>query len=363
MNLGSSAVGLVLAAALSAACGPSGTIVDQPVGGADATADDPLAPRDASPVVDGRPMVDAAPPGPDARVPIDAGSTPDASRPPERPRPPPMVVPAPPRLVAVGDFHGDLQAARAALRMAGAIDNADRWVGGRLVVVQVGDQLDRGDDEQAILDLLERLADAAHAAGGAVYVLLGNHETMNVEFDFRYVTAGGWADFASIPYDPNDPVIRSFPASQRGRVAAFRPGGPYARVLADHNLIMQVGDTLFVHGGLLPQHVQYGLDDINRDVRDWMLHGGEIPAVITGDDSPVWTRRYSDTELPAECALLEQVLDRTGARRMVVAHTVQELINSACDGQVWRIDVGMSSYYGGIRSVLEIVGDQVRVID
>jgi hypothetical protein len=46
---------------------------------------------------------------------------------------------------------------RAALRLAGALDEHDHWTGGRLVVVQTGDQLDRGDDEPEILDLLERL--------------------------------------------------------------------------------------------------------------------------------------------------------------------------------------------------------------
>src|SRR5688572_3411314 len=61
--------------------------------------------------------------------------------------------PMPKRLVAIGDIHGDIAAARAALRLAGAIDDKDAWIGGELVVVQTGDILDRGDDEQAIIDL------------------------------------------------------------------------------------------------------------------------------------------------------------------------------------------------------------------
>ena len=88
--------------------------------------------------------------------------------------------PAPPaRIVAIADVHGDLDAARAALRLGGAIDGEDRWIGGDLVVVQTGDILDRGDDEQAIMELFLRLGKEAEITGGAVHVLNGNHELMN----------------------------------------------------------------------------------------------------------------------------------------------------------------------------------------
>jgi hypothetical protein len=85
----------------------------------------------------------------------------------------------PARLVAFGDVHGDLGATRAALRLAGAIDQRDRWIGGPLVVVQTGDQLDRGPSEREILHLFERLRRDAARAGGAFHALNGNHELMN----------------------------------------------------------------------------------------------------------------------------------------------------------------------------------------
>ncbi len=103
---------------------------------------------------------------------------------------------APERLVAVGDLHGDLDHARRVLRLAGAIDERDRWVGGRLVVVQTGDEIDRGDDDRAILDLVEDLKKQAAAAGGELIALLGNHEVMNAALDFRYVTPGGLSAFS-----------------------------------------------------------------------------------------------------------------------------------------------------------------------
>jgi hypothetical protein len=46
---------------------------------------------------------------------------------------------------------------------------------------------------------------------------------------------------------------------------------------------------------------------------------------------------------------------------MVVAHSVFDDINSACGQKVWRIDTGMSQYYGGDLSALEITEDDVVV--
>lgn len=46
-------------------------------------------------------------------------------------------LPAPERLIAIGDLHGDLSKTRAALGVAQVIDENDHWIGGKTVVVQV----------------------------------------------------------------------------------------------------------------------------------------------------------------------------------------------------------------------------------
>lgn len=106
---------------------------------------------------------------------------------------PPTFVSAPGRrIVAVGDLHGDLDKARCALETAGVLssDGQSLWIGGETVLVQLGDILDRGEDELAILSLLKSLDIQAKAHGGAVFQVNGNHETMNVEGDYRYVDNG-----------------------------------------------------------------------------------------------------------------------------------------------------------------------------
>ena len=267
------------------------------------------------------------------------------------------------RIVAFGDVHGDLQATRNALMLAGAMDSLDNWIGGQLVVVQTGDQLDRGDEEQAILDLFEKLKGEAAAAGGAFLALLGNHELMNARADLRYVTDGGYTDFEdAVDYDTTDPALAEFEPHQRARMAAFLPGRPYARLLSERNLILQQGDNIFVHGGVLPHHVEYGIDRINTETQTWLRGEIERPEILH-KDSPQWTRMYSDEPDSSGCATLARTLDMLGAKRMVVGHTVQDAgITSYCDERVWCIDVGLAAHYGGKLQVLEIQGDQVRVL-
>jgi len=278
---------------------------------------------------------------------------------------PSFQLPAVERLIAIGDVHGDVSALRAALRLGGAIDDAGKWIGAKLVVVQTGDQLDRGDDEPQILDLFQRLRGEAQAAGGAVHVLNGNHEVMNVQADFRYVTPDGFHDFSGGHPDAlHAQLTAELAPERRGRTAAFLPGGEMAVRLSVQPVVLQVGGNVFVHGGVLERHVRYGLGHINQETRDWMTGPPtkEAPASLSNQRAPIWVRDYSDgTPAPESCAELTRVLGALSAQRMVVGHTVQQQgINSACDGKVWRIDVGLSRFYGGKPSVLEIRGAEVH---
>ena len=270
------------------------------------------------------------------------------------------------RIVAIGDLHGDLDATRAALRLAGAIDEHDRWAGGTTVIVQTGDQLDRGDDELEILDLLDSLAAQAQAVGGAVHVLNGNHELMNVKQDLRYVTLGGFLDFLPTPVaDPDEVDPQVVVDAVHERLKACRPGHPFAKRLLDRNVITIVGETVFVHGGILPHVVDYGIERLNQESRAWIRKDRPYPPdILLASDGPVWSRHYSDDPDVEDCRLLEEVLDRLSTRRMVVGHTVlDEGISPACGDLVWRVDVGMARHYGGTPAVLELQDGVARVIE
>jgi hypothetical protein len=248
----------------------------------------------------------------------------------------------PKRLVAIGDLHGDLAAARAALKLAGAIGDDDHWIGGDLAIVQTGDVLDRGDGEQAIVDLFERLEREAADAGGSFTWLLGNHELMNAVGDFRYVTEAGWQAFGG------------------ARATALAPGGSYAKILAGQDIAVKIGDTVFSHAGFLPTDTADPAKT-NLAVRCWLDGDIPEPGVETDNTSAVWTRAWGTAEV--DCDLLRQTLAALGATRMVVAHTPQpEGITSACDGALWRIDTGMTAYYGGPVQALELTASGATVL-
>src|SRR5688500_18647933 len=52
------------------------------------------------------------------------------------------------RIVAVADVHGAHDRFVSILRAAGLIDGRERWSGGRAILVQTGDVLDRGADSR-----------------------------------------------------------------------------------------------------------------------------------------------------------------------------------------------------------------------
>ncbi len=260
------------------------------------------------------------------------------------------------RVIAVGDVHGDIDAARDALVAAKVVDRQGRWIGGTTVVVQTGDILDRGDTEQAAIDWFESLELQAAQAGGRFISLVGNHELMNAAGDFRYVTPGGFTDFEDVAgLDTKSLKFAEIPQRVRARVAALSPGGPYAKVFGAHNVVMIVDDTVYSHAGVLGPWVTQ-LESANRDARCWLdgQGAGDVPTVLTAQDGPVWTRALAGAEV--DCTAAAAVLHKLGVTRMVLGHTVQPTgISSACNDTVWRIDVGLARNYQGPIEALEIL--------
>jgi hypothetical protein len=270
------------------------------------------------------------------------------------------------RIVAIGDVHADLGAFRTALRAAGAINAAGDWIGGSMTVVQMGDLIGRSDEERQVLDFLFDLQSRAARSGGTLHALIGNHEVFGGRLDNQAVGPNPFPAWESVPgLRRDDPRLRHLPVNARARGAALMPGGPYARRLAAFPVVLRIGDTVFVHGGVVPRWARYGVERINQEVRQWLLGLTREPDSALGvddGDRVMWTRQFSANVTAEDCALLSESLRILDAKRMVVAHTVHAEISARCDGQVWAVDVGMSRAYGGTVQVLELVNDRLRVL-
>lgn len=288
---------------------------------------------------------------------------------------------SPPRIVAIGDLHGDYDAYRSLIRESGLTDARGRWAGGAAIFVQTGDIPDRGPDTRKIIDHLMKLEKQAQRRGGAVVALVGNHEAMNMIGDLRYTAPAEFAAFATSRskklrenyfnahfddlqsrYRARDPsltdegVREAFyaeaPLGYLEQRAAWSPTGELGAWVGAHDAIYVVGDTLFVHGGVSSAYATLSIDEINRRVRDGFAGGDK--AILEDEAGPLWYRGLAE-ESPQGEADVAAALAAYGVARIVIGHTPSlEGIRSLYGGRVIDIDTGISAYYGGVRSYLEI---------
>jgi hypothetical protein len=203
-----------------------------------------------------------------------------------------------PRLVAVGDVHGDLPAFRSILKDAGLVNDAGAWTGGDAVLVQLGDLIDRGPSTRGVLDFVMALEKDAAKNGGSVVVLLGNHEVMNMTGDLRYVPPESYADFADagsenrredawtslvdyaarrsselkrpgVRLGPDEKAawLEKHPPGYLEREEAFGADGFYGRWLREKSAVRVFRNAAFLHGGISPALGKTPLPDIDRLVK------------------------------------------------------------------------------------------------
>lgn len=250
------------------------------------------------------------------------------------------------RIVAVGDLHGDLGQALTVLHLAGVTDRQGHWTGGATTLVQTGDVTDRGPDSKALIDLFRTLQTEARAAGGTVIPLLGNHEVMNLQGDWRYVTAGDVAQYGGADARRN----------------ALSPSGAQGAWLATLDVVARVGDTVFCHGGVHPELAKAGIAAINTQARDHLFTPGTSP--VHGEAGPTWYRGFVQEPEAVACPRLTEALTALGAKRMVVGHTTRRdgRIAPRCDGALLVIDIGIAAHYGGNLGAIEIVNGDARAL-
>jgi hypothetical protein len=287
--------------------------------------------------------------------------------------------------VAVGDVHGAFDQFVSILRAAGLIDARNRWSGGKAVLVQTGDVVDRGRDSRKALDLLRRLEDEARRSGGAVYALLGNHELMRLVSDWRYVSAGEFEAFrtpasedlrkraiAAAPTEADRQFVKEVPPGYLEMLGAFDTKGEYGAWIRARPAVARINRMLFLHGGLTEMTAALGCDGINAAVRTDLaalpVPPPEVPALFAASETgPLWYRGLANEPEAALSPRLDAILQRLDARAIVIGHTtvLPGKITPRLGGKVIQIDTGMVAgrfYPGGVASALEVQGDKATAI-
>ena len=221
------------------------------------------------------------------------------------------------RVVAIADVHGAYEAMVETLTKANVIDQDLAWSGGATHLVIVGDLLDRGPRSRDAMDLLMRLESEAPLAGGKVMVLIGNHESMNLIGDLRYVSKSEYAAFAGDetreerdrwfaafagrnngvldPQALREKFKQQFPAGFFALRRAFGPEGKYGKWLLEKPVIGVINGTAFVHGGLSPLVSELGLDGVNRDLKAELVEYVSAISILTEKQILLPTDSHYDT--------------------------------------------------------------------
>ena len=295
----------------------------------------------------------------------------------------PSILPKVERIVVIGDLHGDMKMTIESLKISKLIDDDMNWIGGKSVVVQIGDQVDRCrptqlkcndpratiEDEASdikILKLFTELHSKAIKSGGGVYSLLGNHEIMNVIGNMNYVSYAGLEEFEDYK-DPKNPS-KVFKSGLCARKHAFATGNEYGKFLGCTRVsAMIIGSNLFVHAGILPDfayqqqlHDRSDIIRLNKSVRTWLLgkiNKSHVDKIVGSfEDSMFWTRILGsippniNNEDPDCERYLEPVLQIFNIGHMIVGHTPQfyaneKGVNGTCDDRLWRVDNGVSGAF------------------
>jgi len=220
------------------------------------------------------------------------------------------------RVVAIADVHGAYEAMVETLGNVGILDDNLEWAGGESHLVIVGDLVDRGPRSRDALDLLMRIEGEAATAGGKVHVLIGNHESMNMIGDLRYVSKAEYAAFAGDESQEQrnrwfrvwarrdggnrasqrDRFDSEFPAGFFALREAFGPQGRYGKWLLQKNVVAVINGTAFVHGGLPPEVANIGLEGINRDLRQDLIDYVEAVAILMDAEVLLPTDAFYDHE-------------------------------------------------------------------
>ncbi len=273
------------------------------------------------------------------------------------PASPDAVAAMPEKVIVLSDLEGNIAFLENALRQLNIVDDAGAWQFEKNRLVILGDSVDRGRDVYAVLWRLYNLSQQAQAAGGAVHLLLGNHEQyilrgnisrMNPEHLYALQQMGGYSEgFAS------DTLIGAW--------------------LREQPVIVKLGSAVFVHGGIHVDVAKAGhtIEQLNASMKAYWNRNSADAGKSSLLDSVLDQRgvtQYRGYVMPLEeyypqatQADVETVLKHFSASHIVVAHTLVDKVTPLYKNKVYAVDVNTNearpevlSFENGIPKIVNL---------
>ncbi len=235
-------------------------------------------------------------------------------------------------LFVVADNHGEYEILAGMLMRHQVIDAKMHWSFGRGYLVILGDVFDRGAHQTEILWLVYALEAQARKAGGGVLFVLGNHETMVLRDDLRYLNPKYRRSAAVLGVNTYSELFGSRSVL-----------GEWLRTRA---AVLKVNDFLCVHGGISRELVdrKLPLPEINRAIRSVLddrmpstEEERERAGFLFGEAGPLWYRGYfSDAPGGAQSSIedIDRSLRYFGVSRILVGHTRVPSVTPLFGGKV-----------------------------
>jgi Calcineurin-like phosphoesterase len=235
-------------------------------------------------------------------------------------------------LFVIADTHGEFEIVAELLKRHRVIDAQLKWVFGKGHLAVLGDVFDRGPHHTEILWLLYKLEAEAARAGGGLHLVLGNHESLVLGGDERYLNA---------KYLKVRDVLQT-----SSYAALWNEGTVLGQWLRTKATVLKIGSYLCLHGGISRETVdrKLSLAQMNADVRA-ALGQGKPDGFVLGQAGPQWYRGYFPKEAReqrmtvATAEDVEAALAFYAVKAIFVGHTMVPTVTPLFSGRVIAVQV------------------------
>lgn len=268
-----------------------------------------------------------------------------------------LAVPAKSPIFVVADTHGEFASLGRLLQAHRVVNAKLHWSFARGHLVILGDVFDRGPNHTEILWLLYQLEAEAAKAGGGVHLLLGNHETMVMMGDLRYL---------------NSKYVETARAFGVEYYRLFDAQSVLGQWLRSRPAVLRINRQLFLHAGISRALVErkLALADINSTIRK-TLEGSlteperDVARLLMATDGPLWYRGFFAEQADFQTATSQDVdaaLKQFAVDRIIVGHTIVPTLTMLFGGRIVALNVAANEdpATGGFEALLLRDGKTVR---